>query len=508
MVNFFYPRKENREKLEGLFSLENDKGWPSVRTSPRSVLVLVSSFSPTAGCFANHETMARSIGVSKKTIDRSVNYLVQTGFLVVGNNGGKKAYFLGEGSRLSPTMSRMPRKIKKGGEPMTSSPKPPVQVVPPILPKSVNPPRPEPVQAVAPIVQADKLQPASDLNWSEPLLPEEKKRTKRQTKSQRMMEAINKIGRGHIANPLGVTDNRPRRLCPKLARDVPLEQISSVPQLYKFLVKAYSEVFGEASIEDMMPQDKGAVASQFSLLSQKFVDHCSYEPKKSDLAEYFKWFLDPKRVQAIIKSAEKHKGRKDDKVTWNQMTGALYVKRFYDEVIAKRLDVVPSSTAPSAESTSSKVKKMYDRLSMAESNPSGLMISMVPIGYVISAQYLHDERGMSKDEAKKALLGLMRRFVSGASDKAAAIRYLRKMEGFTKEKMPSCDARCVWYDWVPLASLVDQVESEESRHEPEEGLSPDGGGQNPVKPDSGQVQPDIRRDVGGEEGHISPVQHH
>ena len=462
----FFTRKENKEKYNSLVSLENDRGWPTVRGGSRAVLVYVSAFPSSAGCFANCKTMAADLGISKKTVERSVKYLVQTGFLVVGTNGGKKSYFLGDGSRLSPTMSRMPKKPPKKGD------------------KEMKTPHPSHPSAPAPVGPTPQV-----VEWSEPLLPSEKKRKKRQTKSQRMMEAINKIGQGHIANPLGVADNRPRRLCPKLARDVPVEQVSSVPQLYKFLVKAYSEVFGEASIEDMMPQDKGAVASQFSMLAQKFVDHCNYEPRKRDLAEYFKWFLDPQRAQAIIRAADKFKGKKEDRITWNQMTGALYVKRFYDEVLSKRLDASPTESQPVAESASSKVRKMYDRLSMSESSPSSFMISMVPVGYVVSAQYLHDERGMSKEEIRKALLGLMRRFVSGSPDKAAAIKYLRQMEKFTKNNMRACDARCVWYDWVPLAALVDEVETAEKEtiHEPEEGVPADGGGQGPVQPDQGQV---------------------
>jgi len=494
------PRNENRDQFDSLVVLKNDKGWPVVRGNTKAVLTLVSSYCKSAGCFANSKTMAEKMGVCKKTVERSIRYLVQTGFLVAGMTGGKKAYFLSSGSSLSPTMSRMTKKPKK--EP------PSVETTNEVLAPPKAPQKLEPIPS-AQAVQQRVLVPTVE-DWAEPLLPEERKKTKRPDKVARQMEAINKIGQGHIANPLGVADNRPRRLCPKLARDVPADQVSSVPQLYKFLIKAYSEVFGEAGIEDMMPQDKGAIASQFSLLAQKFVDHCNYEPRKSDLAEYFKWFLDPQRVQAIIRAADKFKGKKEDHVTWNQMTGALYIKRFYDDVVSKRLDAAPTASQPKVETASSKVKKMYDRLSMSEASPSGFMISMVPVGYVISAQYLHDERGMSRDEIRKALLGLMSRFVSGSPDKAAAIACLRKMERFTKNNMGACDARCVWYDWEPLAALVGEVEkgTEDSRNGREEGVSADGGGQGPAAPDPGQVQPDLRRDLGGEAGHLRPDQDH
>jgi hypothetical protein len=497
------PRNENRDQFDALTSLKNDKGWPAVRGNSKAVMTLVSSYSRQAGCFANCKTMADKMGVSKKTVERSIKYLVETKFLRVGLTGGKKAYFLGGGTSLSPTMSRMvnPKKGKKEVE--TTHQAPPR----PSLPATLVPTQKDEPSPSAQAIQQPSCVPTVE-DWAEPLLPEERKRSKRPDKVARQMDAINKIGNGHIANPLGVTDNRPRRLCPKLARDVPVDQVSSVPQLYKFLVKSYAEVFGEAAIEDMMPQDKGAIASQFSMLAQKFIDHCNYEPRKSDLAEYFKWFLEPQRVQAIIRAADKFKGKKEDHVTWNQMTGALYVKRFYDDVISKRLDVVPSSSVPKVESASSRVKKMYDRLSMSEPSPSGFMISMVPVGYVISSQYLHDERGMGKDEIKKALFGLMRRFVSGSPDKAAAVACLRKMERFTKNNMGACDTRCVWYDWEPLAALVNEVEREEIQDGREEGVPADGSGQGLVVPDQGEVQPDIRRDLGGEEGNLGPGQDH
>jgi hypothetical protein len=193
------------------------------------------------------------------------------------------------------------------------------------------------------------------------------------------------------------------------------------------------------------------------------------------------------------------------------MTGALYVKRFYDEVLSKRLDAVPASSSPKPESASSKVRKMYDRLSMSESSPSAFMISMIPVGYVIATQYLHDERGMSKEEARKALLGLMARFISGAPDKAAAAKYLRKMEGFTRSNMGSCDERCVWYEWEPLTSLVDEAlkgTEVTSNGREEDGVSADRRGQGPDEPDQGEVQPDLRRDVGGEAGDLGFGQDH
>lgn len=445
-----FTQKENKDRVRGLLSLRNERGWPTLRGSRRQILEYVASFPYDAGCFAGMKRLSADLGICKRTVSRGLKYLVGTGFLRVGEIKSKRAYFLGEGSPLAPMMSRG-KQVKEQEE----------------KPVSVIQPKPDP-----------KANPKTkqDEDWAEILLPT-KKRGKKADKQQRAEEARDKISKGHIANPLGIVDNRPRRLCPSLARDVPPEQVSTVPQLYKFLIKAYSEVFGDATIEDMMPQDKGAIASQFAILSQKFVDHCNYEPKKSDLAEYFKWLLEPSRVQSIITASDKFKGRKQGLITWQQMTGALYVKRFYDEVLAKRVDAPPPSSvvSPKPESASSKIRKLYERLALNESSPTGMMIAMVPIGYVISTQYFYDEKGFDKEESRKALLGLMSRFISVSPNKTAAVEYLQKMSYFTKQNMGSCDSRCVWYDWAPLEGLVEEAERKaEGGQDGKDGIPPDG----------------------------------
>jgi len=275
----------------------------------------------------------------------------------------------------------------------------------------------------------------------DPLIQEQKKKGKTKTKRDNKIEAIKMISNGHVANPLGVVDNRPKPLNPKLARDVPAENISTVPQLYRFLLKKYKEIFGEDIIGQLLPDDKTAIAHRFSELAQKFRDCCGFEPKRSDLAFYFEWFLDAGRIQKMMLS-KKYRGQ-NIFVSWEQLTGSVYIKRFYDEVLSKR----NMSDVFETETTGAKVRKIYDTILSYEKNKQTLMIAFVNAGYILSGQFLYDEKNMTEEDSQNYILSLMTEFISTSSDRDKAIEFLRRIEDSTKSNMESCKNGCIWYDW-------------------------------------------------------------
>lgn len=298
---------------------------------------------------------------------------------------------------------------------------------------------------------------------SEPLVtPKKRGQGKRMSQQERRAEANRRINKGHLVNPLGMADNRPRRLNPLLAKDCPQEKITTVPQLYRFLLKKYGEAFGEGMLEGMMPDDKSAIQAKFSSLGQKFIDSCGYDPTKADLAQYFAWFLEPSRLTGLLK-AGKYNG-KNQIVAWEQMTGAVFVRKFFDEVIKRRVKgqaETPSSKLSGGRDIASEipiVAEAYKQFQGSECNNALLVITACSFGYQLFGQYLHEEKGVSEEDLFDHVLGIMTRFVSEASDKAMAEETLREIEEKSSLNIASCDARCVWYDWrSKCGGLVDKA---------------------------------------------------
>jgi len=299
----------------------------------------------------------------------------------------------------------------------------------------------------------------SDDEFSEPLMPTTKRKPKGpKNQREKMGEARQLSNAGHIVNPLGRVDNRKKELNWKLARDIGPDGAVTTPQLWRHLVKLWDDRFGPGILENMLSNDKGAMASKFGDLKQQFINTCNHEADNRDLAEYFDWFLEPKRLNGILANA-KYQCAKGS-VHFNQLSGAVFIKRFYDEVIGRRKlknPMLEPAIISKADEVSGLVEQMFSEFKAAYDDPHKFTLKMVSNGFAMAAQYLHDEKELSDSECRQRIIHLMAEFIKSIPDHAKAVKYLRKGLITTKEHAPLLRKEtCIWFEWEPKTKdLID-----------------------------------------------------
>jgi hypothetical protein len=273
---------------------------------------------------------------------------------------------------------------------------------------------------------------------------------KHKTGRERRAEAVQKINSGHIANPLGAPDNRKRQHNAKMARAIEATGAVTNAQLWGHLVKLWDAAFGEGILENMVSKDKSAVAALFAELQKKFADITSgFYPENRDLAEYFTWFLDPKRLSGILSSAKYASGQNCIHV--RQICGQVYIKRFYDEVVARRKDHVVTAVTHSksqADKMAVRLEQIFQDFRDNFSNHYEFTIKMVAHGYSLAIQYLHDECGMDEPAAREHMIQAMMTLYKKVENKEKAIKFLQGgiASSERNEKLLMPDS-CIWYNW-------------------------------------------------------------
>ena len=284
---------------------------------------------------------------------------------------------------------------------------------------------------------------------------------KHKTLRERRAEAVQKIDAGHIANPLGAPDNRKRQHNAKMARAIEATGAVTNAQLWGHLVRLWDAAFGEGILENMMSKDKSAVAALFSELQGKFATITGgFYPENRDLAEYFTWFLDPKRLSGILSSAKYASGK--DCIHVRQIAGQVYIKRFYDEVIARRKDHTVSVAVRSksqADKMAVRLEEIFQDFRENFSNHYEFTIKMAAHGYALAAQYLHDECGMDEPACREHMIQAMLTFYRGIKDKAKAEKFLRAgVESTGANETLLLPDSCIWYNWrEKTTGLVETV---------------------------------------------------
>ncbi len=288
---------------------------------------------------------------------------------------------------------------------------------------------------------------SEDDELSEPLVNKPKNK-KPKTQQELRGEAIRLSNAGHIVRPLGKIDNRKKELNWKLARDFGPEGKVTVPQLWRHLVRLWDDRFGAGILENMLSHDKSAMASKFGDLKQQFLNTCSHDASNRDLAEYFDWFLEPKRLNGILLNA-KYQGPKGS-VHFNQLNGSVFIKRFYDEVIGRRKLKNPmlESVESKADEVAGIVEQMFTEFKDTYDDPYKFTLKMVSNGYAMAAQYLHDEKEFSESECRQRIIQLMVDFIKKVPEPIKAVIYLKKGFITTKEHAPLLRKEtCIWFDW-------------------------------------------------------------
>ena len=263
---------------------------------------------------------------------------------------------------------------------------------------------------------------------SEPLAKTRQKGVRAvRTQKQRMIDARVQLANGHVANPLGGADNRPRRLRPKRAREISPEGPVTVSQLNAHLLRKFDDAFRDDQFAERIPQDRGAMNAQFSELKQAFINYCEgFEPDDRNIAEYIDWMLEPSKVDRFHRAQQKSKRLVPCPafVYYNQMFGAVYVRSFYDAVIKPRIAGKEKLAMGRPEAA-----EFWDNAFHAFREADGKSIretanAMCEFGYAACVQWLHEERGLGAGDCIARISTILVEILKGARDFDAVARHL------------------------------------------------------------------------------------
>jgi len=305
----------------------------------------------------------------------------------------------------------------------------------------------------------------SDGEWSEPLY--EKKKIKRpKTEADRRALAKKLADKGHIVNPNGAVDNHKKEVNWKLARDIGPDGKVTMPQLWRHLIKLWDKTFGPGILENMLSTDKSALAMTFENLKQNFIQLCDFEPSNRELAEYFDWFLEPKRLDSILASG-KYSDPSNPKTSlhFRQLAGSVFLTRFYQEVILKRRNEAKpvGSGLSKTDMAISVLDQRFTLLRTTHEDNWDFMFSMVQTGYALAAQFLHDEKDLTDSECRQRIIHCMAEFLKRSGNKAKAVKYLTKgIENTEKNKDSLRKETCIWFEWQEKTKDLVEVAIQQS----------------------------------------------
>jgi hypothetical protein len=271
-----------------------------------------------------------------------------------------------------------------------------------------------------------------------------KRKKEPKNQAERRVEALKNIGQGHIANPLGGSDNRRKKMDPKRARAITPDRPVTVPQLYKKLKELYDNGIGPGILENMLPQDPNAMGSMFNDLREKFITNCDgYDPDLRELAEYFEWYFEPARLADVL-TAIKYTGKP---LQFGQITGGAFVRRFYDKVLRIRKSTGVRPTSSEITEAKDFVNDAFNTFRVSKKDDRQFVKAIVKYGFALAAQYLHDEHGFEDSDCRKCMVAAMAAFIRLVTPTNNAIEYLKLAMETTKENAWCVDKDCIWHDW-------------------------------------------------------------
>jgi hypothetical protein len=280
-------------------------------------------------------------------------------------------------------------------------------------------------------------------------LPEVKaKKKKPRTQKERRADAIQKHNRGHVVNPTGGPDLRLRKFDWQKARDIGREGAVTTAQLWRYLHLRYEEAFGDGILEGQMPQDRYAIAAWFDKLKQRFLKTCGHQVDNRELSEYFAWILDPARLDSMMGMGKLTASKNYLRV--EQVQGAVYVQRFYNEVLRRKAGVVVDTVNEHVrqwQRISDEVHDAFDFMAETADTDVGMIISMVRYGFPLMLQFMMERKGMSEGQARKCLVNVMKDFIRSSKDFDGAKKYVEKAMEATARFEFTYNKYTVWKDW-------------------------------------------------------------
>ena len=259
---------------------------------------------------------------------------------------------------------------------------------------------------------------------------------------------------GHIVNPLGKVDTRPKRIRYKSARDIGPTGNVTTSQLMKHLVKSYEAAFGE-SIEDHLPTDTHSVQSWFDNIKQRYLETNGATIDNRGLSEYFSWLFDPKRHKKVM--------------SFYAISGMMYLRRYYDEVVSKvgRSDSSESETVVRHDRILGEYQEAYSSIGEAigdgSCKPAVLIMEMVDWGIPMVVQCLRDKVNLPESECVRRVTEAMSYYYSKQRDKDRAESYLRDILKKSEQRSYLYTKSMIWGKdgWrESCSSIIEDVLSE------------------------------------------------
>lgn len=312
-----------------------------------------------------------------------------------------------------------------------------------------------------------------DPEMSEPIFVKKTKQPK--TAQEKRAEAVRLSNAGHLVSPLGRTNNRKKKLKPKLACDIEPTGKVTTAQLWKHLVNLWNDRFGVGLLEKMVSTDKSAVASMFENLQQQFIKTCDeYKPDNRELSQYFDWFLDPKRLTGMLSFT---KFDKNTMVHWNALAGSTYIRKFYDQhILPKRYaqeEIIVVSGLPEAKINAEKkksIRQSYAKFRNSYDDAYDFGLEMIRHGYVFTAQFLHEDKELTEDEIREKIIQTMVYLLQISNNKKSTVETLQGGLRRTEELMVMMPKRItIWYDWKEKTKGLIETAIEKSGIDPNEG---------------------------------------
>jgi hypothetical protein len=321
-------------------------------------------------------------------------------------------------------------------------------------------------------VEPSVLKPMIQSQDPEPPAPKEAipanraKKNKPRNKKERRAEAIKKHNQGHVVNPTGGPDIRLRKFDWKRARDIAPEGSITVAQLWRHIHLKYEESFGEGLLEGQMPQDRYAIGAWFDKLKQRFMKTCGYQIDNRDLSEYFTWILDPKRLESMMGMGRLTASKNFLRV--EQIQGAVYVQRFYNEVLRRRTGTVIDTANENIKRLhriSDEVHDAFDYMTESGDSTMGWILSLVQYGFPLVLQFMMERQSMSEGQARKRIIDIMAEFIGKATEVGLATKYLDKAADATKRKAETYNKYTVWQDWETKCNGLIEEATEKAKSE-------------------------------------------
>lgn len=464
----FFVHKDNKSVYSILCDTLDTSGRRAFNQSHLLILTYVGSFDPKRGCFASRaKMMEHASRGNPKTLDRNLKYLTAVGAITeekIPNKGKIRRLAVPHGPVIPQKNFRrdvlglhsyryLDEKESEDESDMKDVPTwsddefwNSTQEIP-----ALNNAKPRILEsAQIPVVNCMSSENADE--FDEPLLHKKKVRVPKNERERRA-EAARESNKGHVINPIGRTSNRKKSCNWKLARDIGPTGSVTTPQLWRHLVMAYDKAFGSGILENMISRDKTALEAMFSNVKQAFIETCKYETDNRDLAEYFDWVLDPKYLTRILSDSDRfgNMQKNGPKIFhYNQFSGAVHVKRFYDKIIRPRLD-----KGKDGESDSQAIKiyedihKFFKEFEDAFSDDMAFCFKMTENGFALAAQFLCDEKELSESECRQHIIRAMSNFIkANKDDPQKAIDYLKMGYQSTKEHAILLFPKTsIWFDW-------------------------------------------------------------